>query len=1102
MRAPKKILLANRGEIAIRVMRTAQERGISCVAIYAQDDTQALHRYRADESCPLNGTGARAYLDGDDIVGIALDYGCDAIHPGYGFLSESAEFASACEAKGLTFIGPSPDHLALFGNKAKSRALAQKSGVALLPGTLDAVTLKEARDFMTDLPPGARVMLKALAGGGGRGMRLVEDINELEGSFERCQSEARASFGEDRVFVEQYLPRARHIEVQIIGDGKGKVSHLYERECTLQRRNQKVLEIAPSPSLPERLRDKIVAAAIHLAKHTQYRSLGTFEFLVDAGEGVLCEHSPFYFMEVNPRIQVEHTVTEEILGLDLVAAQLDIASGKSLEDIALDQENVPSPRGYAVQARINMEELGRDGTVTPSVGKLTAFDQPSGPGIRHESLGYAGYIVSANYDSLLAKLIVHTQEKCFTKTLRRLYGALCEYRIEGVGTNIGFLLNLLSEKNVSENNVYTSYIAEHIDTLIACDRSAHPRWFSDLAADRVVDAEPKSIEIPPGTEPLFTSMPGVVVSVTVDTGDTVRKGEALAVIEAMKMEHEITAPCHGFIERICIAGGDVVGLDTPILFLTATDQKSEGENAEDVINLDAFRPDLDKVVKRHAFGVDENRPDETARRHRRGRRTARENIADLSDDRPFFEYGPLVVAAQRRRRSIEELIQKTPADGLVAGIASVNGELFDNSNTVVLSYDYSVLAGTQGVQNHRKMDRLLAIAEREKLPVIIFAEGGGGRPGDTDTTGVSGLDCVSFHNFAKLSGKVPLIGIASGRCFAGNAALFGCCDVTIATSDLTLGMGGPAMIEGGGMGRVRSEDIGPVDVQSANGVLDIVVDSDADAVRAAKQYLGFFQGCIKRWSFADQRKLRHLVPESRVRAYDIRKVIETLADINSVQELRSSFGIGMITAFARIEGRPLGLIANNPSVMGGAITSDSADKAARFMQLCNVSGIPLLFLCDTPGIMVGPDAERTGTVRHAARLMVTGANLTVPYFTIITRKAYGLGALAMAGGSFQASQFAVSWPTGEMGPMGIEGGVALGFRDELNRIEDLAARKEHYEELVAHHYELGKAINVASHFEIDDVIDPAMSRDWISNALSMWTYEKSDRSAKTYIDTW
>ncbi|HEV7886198.1 MAG TPA: carboxyl transferase domain-containing protein [Acidimicrobiales bacterium] len=571
---------------------------------------------------------------------------------------------------------------------------------------------------------------------------------------------------------------------------------------------------------------------------------------------------------------------------------------------------------------------------------------------------------------------------------------------------------------------------------------------------------------------------GTVVSVDVRPGDEVHAGGPLLVMESMKMEHVVAAAWSGVVRAVAVAVGQTVMPGDPLIELDPADVSHAGAEAEAAPDLDAVRPDLAAVLERHAIGTDERRPDAVARRRAANQRTARENVSDLIDAGSLVEYGPLVIAAQRRRRPVDDLIARTPADGMIGGVATVNGH-----RTIVMSYDYTVLAGTQGLQNHRKKDRLFELAERLRLPVVFFTEGGGGRPGDTDGAGVSGLDCLAFALFGGLSGLVPLVGVASGKCFAGNAAILGCCDVIIATADANIGMGGPAMIEGGGLGVYEPEQVGPMDVQVPNGVVDIAVADEAEAVAAATQYLSYFQGPSPDWTAADQRLLRQAVPENRLRAYDIRTVIDTLADAGSVLELRRAFAPGMVTALARVEGRPLGVVANNPTHLGGAIDADGADKAARFMQLCDAFDIPILFLCDTPGFMVGPEAEKTGLVRHVSRMFVTGGSLTVPFFTIVVRKGYGLGAQAMAGGSFKAPVFCVAWPTGEFGGMGLEGAVKLGFRKELEAVADAAERQALYDEMVARMYEHGKALNTSTYFEIDDVIDPAESRRWITAAL-------------------
>lgn len=531
----------------------------------------------------------------------------------------------------------------------------------------------------------------------------------------------------------------------------------------------------------------------------------------------------------------------------------------------------------------------------------------------------------------------------------------------------------------------------------------------------------------------------------------------------------------------------------------APDGKQKKENA-------SLRPELTELIKRLSFGLDENRPDAVAKRSQKNQRTARANVMDLCDDGSFIEYGALAMAAQRGRRSVDDLIAKTPADGLIAGVATVNGELYpeDKARCMIMAYDYTVLAGTQGYFNHKKMDRMLKLAHEQKLPLIFFGEGGGGRPGDVDAMGVmvAGLDLGTFGSFARLSGHVPVVGIVSGPCFAGNAALLGCCDVIIAAKNSNIGMGGPVMIEGGGLGVFKPEDIGPMDVQTQNGVVDIEVTDDIEAVAVAKKYISFFQGPLPSWTAGDPLKLRELIPESRKRAYNVRNVIKAIADTDSFIELRPRFGPGMVTGLLRIEGHPFGVIANNSMHMAGAIEAEGADKAARLMMLCNAHGLPILSLCDTPGFMVGPEIEKRAQVRHVCRMFVVGSHVTVPYFTVILRRGYGLGVMAMAKGGFHESFFSVSWPTGEFGGMGLEGAVKAGFKKELAAIEDPQKREEFYETLVAQLYEIGKAINMAAHLEIDAVIDPADTRQWIMRGLKSTAARQPADACHSFVDPW
>ncbi|MEE2823385.1 MAG: carboxyl transferase domain-containing protein [Pseudomonadota bacterium] len=1119
------ILVANRGEIAIRITRAVQDLGIRAVAVHSEDDALSLHTQIADEKIQLDGVGAAAYLNMEGIIAAAQGSGCDAIHPGYGFLSEQEAFANLCADAGIKFIGPSAAHLSLFGDKARARAAAIAAGVPVMPGLDRAVTLSEAQEFFAQHPDG--IMIKALAGGGGRGTRAVTDSEQLEALFHRCQSEAEAAFGIADVYVEAFMAKARHVEVQIIGDEHGAVSNLGERECSAQRRNQKLVEIAPAPALDSGLRDRMIDAATTLAKQEGYQSLGTFEFLVNSS----ATGPEFVFIEANARLQVEHTVTEAVTGFDLVQSQIQVAMGASLASLGLDKP--ATPRGFAVQARVNMETLNADGSVWPGSGTLSAYQPPSGPGVRVDGFGYVGYETSTAFDSLLAKVIVAHNAPDFSAVCAKTVRALSEFRIEGVNTNIDFLMNVVDHADFKEGVIHTRWVDLNMAPL-AEPSEARQRYVSmqpataeggfagakvdtsDPLALFAHDAEVKSrketaVEAAPavvgpnGSNPVSSPIQGTIVSIDVAVGDEVRAGQQLAVVEAMKMEHVIAAAHDGIVRQVTMAAGDVVREAYPMIFVEEASVSGGEVVTEETVDLDHIRDDLQENYDRHAFTLDENRPEAVAKRHSRGGRMPRENIAELMDAGSFKEYWPLVVARQHKRQDIETLRKRTPGDGVVAGTGTINADLFgeEAARAMVVHYDYTVLAGTQGARNHYKQDRMFELALRFRMPIVLFGEGGGGRPGDDSTGPAVAFDTHTFTQFSKLSGAVPMVGVNHGRCFAGNTALLACCDVIIATKDSTIAMGGPAMIEGGGLGIYTPEEVGPMSFQVPNGVVDILVEDEAEAVQVAKQYLSYFQGSTDSWEAPDQRKLRHIVPENRLRLYDMREIIATLADKDSVLEIRAGFGVGVITCFIRVEGRPMGVIANNPHHLAGAIDSDAADKGTRFIQLCDAFDIPILSLMDCPGMMVGPDVEATALVRHCVRMFNAGANLTTPLFGVVVRKAYGLGVQAMCGASALVGFFTVAWPTAEFAGMNIEGSVKLGYRRELMAIEDPEERANEFNSRVDRAYEAAKAVNAAAGGGIDDVIDPAETRSWIAESLKR-VPPKPHRTEKKYpyIDTW
>ena len=1135
----QKLLVANRGEIAIRVMRAARELGIPSVAVYSSDDAASLHVRRADESQALPGAGARGYLDIEAVVEAAKASGCDAVHPGYGFLAENAEFARRCAEEGITFVGPSVGSLELFGDKAQARNLAVGHDVPVLPGSADAVGLDEARSFFDSLGDGGAMVIKAIAGGGGRGMRVVMEAAEIEEAYARAQSEAGAAFGNDAVFVERLIARARHIEVQIVGDGQGGVAHLGERECSLQRRHQKVVELAPSPWLSQATRDQITAAAVRMASAVNYQSLGTFEFLVDERD-----ESTFAFIEANPRLQVEHTVTEEVTGVDLVKAQLRIAGGASLGDVGLEQDSVPAPRGYAIQCRVNMERMQADGEVRPSGGMLTTFEPPSGPGVRVDSYGYPGYTTNPNFDSLLAKVITSSASGDFADTVGRAERALGEFQVAGVETNLRFLTRALEHDDFVRGGVYTRWVDDNIAELVAAaepepvaagaggngasglagaqlntkDPLAGLNYFREGSGTRegqvgavatAPGAQPApDIVGPPNTTPVRSPLQGTILEITVAVGDPVREGQQMFVMDSMKMEHLIKSDVGGMLRQLTVAAGDVVYEGHPLAFIEEADVGEAIVEEKVEIDLDYIPERLQEFFELQAVGFDENRKEWVDKRHAKGKMTQRECLVEFVDEGSWFEMGELVLPARHMIMSDEELRHRAPADGMITGIATVNGDQFEEqrATTLFAMYDETVWAGTQGMMGHLKTDRVIKIAHEQATPLIIWAEGAGGRSGDTDMSHITAAGQAfteTYDMLAKLSGSVPTIGITAGRTFAGNASILGILDCVIATRDANIGMGGPATIEGGGLGLFTPEEIGPMEDLGPAGSVDILVEDDHEAIAATKKYLSYFQGPIDEWECADQRRLRHVIPENRLHTFKVREVIELLADTGSVLELREEFGVGIVTSLIRIEGHPVGIIANNNEHLGGAVDSPGADKLCRFAQLCDAFNIPILVLCDTTGMMVGPDVERTGLARKCNNVFVTLANVQTPKFCLILRKAYGLAAQAMQTGSARAPTWTLAWPTTEIGGMNLEAAVRLGNRAELAAIEDIDERAARYEELVAEAYRRGKGVNSSSVLENDGIIDPAETRRiFVRSLMACENPHPIRRGRRPNIDTW
>jgi len=1069
----RRLLIANRGEIAIRVARSAAALGIETVAVYTGDDETSLHIKHADNARRLPKAGVLGYLDADALISIARDTDCDAVHPGYGLLSERADFAAACANANLIFVGPDAKTLELQGDKMSARALAEQAGVPVLKGS-DLLAGEADLQAFFDAHEAAPIIIKAVNGGGGRGMRIVRRAEEIDVAFAEARDEALSAFGDDKLYAERFLESVRHIEVQIIGDGQS-VTHLWERDCSVQRRHQKVIELAPAPNLSEATRQGLLDAAVAIGRACDYRGLGTVEFLVE-------ESGSFYFIETNPRIQVEHTITEEITGFDLVEIQLKLASRQALGDVGLG-ETPKLPNGFAVQTRINAETPDGQGGFIPTGGQLGLYAVPSGPGVRIDGCAYTGYSTNPSFDNLLAKLVVHEKSDDLGRLFAKTERALSEFQIDGIGTNIGFLRSLLKVPAISDWRVDVRTLDSQSFDISAND-TVKARYFeSDTAT------ETATCEVPTGADVLRAPMQAMVQDIQVSIGDQIAKGQVVAVIEAMKMQHTVLADAGGVVVKVYTKAGEAISLDMPILAYEHDDTLAEIASDDVVVDPNHIRRDLATLNARLARTLDENRPKAVERRRNRQQRTTREIVSALCCGGDFHEYGQLVLAGQRRKLGIDALVDISPADGIVTGVGSINAGRFAEEfcQVALLAYDSTVMAGTQGYFGHLKTDRMIEVAKDRGLASVFFTEGGGGRPNDDDfaETVLSGLKVTTFAEYARLQGWGPKITVSSGFCFAGNAALFGAGDIRIATRNSWIGLAGPAMIEAGGIGSFSPKEIGPAPMHAENGLVDILAEDDDTAINRTRDVLSYFQGPLADWDAPDQRLLRHMIPEDRKRSYLIRPVIEGLADTDSFLELGAEHAKGMVTGFLRVEGRPIGVIANNPQHLGGALDAGASAKGARFINLCNRFNLPVLSLCDTPGFMVGPESETQGAVSAACELISAGANLCSPMFFVCLRKGYGIGAQAMAAGSLGEPAFSIAWPTAEFGPMGLEGAVQLGYRKELEAETDLEKRNALYDRLVDNLYDRGSAINVASTHEIDAVIDPAETRSWIAKGMRM-----------------
>jgi len=646
------------------------------------------------------------------------------------------------------------------------------------------------------------------------------------------------------------------------------------------------------------------------------------------------------------------------------------------------------------------------------------------------------------------------------------------------------LQTILAHEDFATGKIHTRFIDQEMTQL--AQTSDLPRFVIpdgyEVPTDGAGSQEDAGKAVgPAGSIGLSSVIQGTIVEINVAIGDEVRIGQSLAVVEAMKLQHDIKADRSGLVCAVSMSVGDVVREGYPIVFIEEMELEGGAIETDAGVDLDHIRGDMQELFDHIERTLDESQPEAVSALHGSGRRTPRENLTDLVDEGSFREFGPPAAGSA--------------AGGTIIGMGTVNADLVgeERGRVAVVHSDYMMASYSPG---HYRQEPVHELVRDFQVPLVLFSDGEGKPFGNLKGVG---FDASVFTEFARLSGLVPLIGVNTGDCFAGNATLLACCDVIIATKNSTIGMNGPAVVAATGMGTPSAQEIGPMSVQAPNGNVDMVVDDDAAAIATVQQYLSYFQGPIDTWTEPDQRLMRHVIPENRVRTYDMREIINTLADEDSVLEIRKEFGIGVITAFVRVEGRPMGIVANNPAHLAGAIDSPGADKASRFFQLCDAFDIPTTVLMDCPGIMVGPEHERTALVRHAVRLFNIGGNMTSPMFGVMVRKGYGLGVQAMIGGAASIPMFTVAWPTAEFAGMNIEGAVKLSARRELAAVEDAEERIAAYDRKVADSYETARAINSGPNY----VIDPADTRAWVVRGLKSLP-PKPPRTGKKrpYIDTW
>ncbi|MCP5178653.1 MAG: ATP-grasp domain-containing protein [Pseudomonadales bacterium] len=1101
-----RVLIANRGEIAIRIRRALHAMGAEAVAVHAAIDANSLHIRGCDAVRTLPGAGIAPYLDAEAIIEAARETGCQAIHPGYGFLAENAAFARACDTAGLTFVGPSPEVLALFGDKTRALTLARELGIPVIPGS-DGVLDNAAAAIEAAARIGYPVMLKAAAGGGGRGMRVVSDAAGMADAFARAGSEAAAAFGDGSLFLERRIERPRHIEIQILADTQGNCVHLFERDCSVQRRHQKVVEIAPAVGLDTPVREKLREDALRLVRAAGFTNAGTVEFLV------VPETGEYYFIECNPRIQVEHTVTEQITGIDLVQAQLAISAGATLADLGLaDQNAVGSPRGAAIQVRV----------VATGGGTLTAYREPTGAGVRVDASAYQGYAPPLAVDPLFAKVIgtcttrAATERDALAAAIGNARQALDEYVLEGLPNNRAELAAILADAVLATGDARTSFLDERPElAATGANASALSRFLAAQASPAGSAPqrapEPDHLAVPDGHAGVVSPMDGNVLERLVSVGEFVNEGDTLLVINAMKMETLIAAPVSGRLTALVEPTADNAVRARQIVAVIAPTDNAVAATATSPAQA-TWQDVLDDVAQlqgiAHARLAPGSDDPGVVRQRNRGKLTCRERIDRLLDAGSFREVGSLAGFASYEDGAISAF---TPANH-VGGWGTIQ-----DRTAIVCADDFTSRGGhADGAIGAKSMhlDRLALELRVPSVRLLDGSSGGGsvaamvpeqkkagekaaqessgaitaGRPRVSGGGGSFLPPHLGSSFYAQQLGVIPVVNVLLGSVVGIGAAKAVLGHFGVMVRDIAqLFVAGPPVVSHAMGYDVTKEDLGGWHIHCTNGSVDNLAESEEEALDMTRRFLSYLPANVyeappviaaARKDGPDRRDeaLATIIPRKRTTTYDVRRVIRLLVDEGSFFEIGALWGTDQVAGLARVNGHPIGVIASDSQhVNGGALTADGCSKLTRHLDLCDLFHLPILNLVDNPGFAVGIEHEMNGTIRRGGEWMVAFAQTTVPLFTVIMRRSFGV-----AGNNYATPRshpsMRVVWPSADVGGIPPEGGIEAAYKRQLAEAADPVAFRA---ELMARIESARGPIGPLNRFQMEEMIDPRDTRRYI-----------------------